>query len=138
MGDKVDQQFERIGAVLGDDAEQDLSTSVQTFFEHLQRFLTLPCEVTGVEDFQWEEYYVIGPGSQKEYARSISSTTWGRLAGVISFWVSQRNEENTVYGRFRARLNERPLAEGSYRSRQCHKPHPFVHLMSNREQRRAG
>jgi hypothetical protein len=35
MHDNVDQQFERIDAVLGDDAEQDLSTSVQTFFEHL-------------------------------------------------------------------------------------------------------
>jgi len=23
--------------------------------------------VTGIEDFQWEEFYVIGPGDQKEY-----------------------------------------------------------------------
>jgi hypothetical protein len=25
--------------------------------------------VTGVEDFRWEEYYVIGPGDPKEYER---------------------------------------------------------------------
>ena len=39
------------------------------FFEHLRRSLVLPCEVTGIEDFQWEEVYVIGPGSRKEYER---------------------------------------------------------------------
>jgi hypothetical protein len=27
----------------------------------------LPCEVTGVEDFRWEEFYVFGPGSKREY-----------------------------------------------------------------------
>ena len=29
--------------------------------------LTLPCEVTGSEDFPWEEYYIIGGGSKKEH-----------------------------------------------------------------------
>jgi len=28
-----------------------------------------PREVTGIEDFDWEEYYVWGPGSPKEYER---------------------------------------------------------------------
>lgn len=45
-----------------------------------------------------------GLDAQKEYARSISSKTRGRLAGVAAFWVSQRNEESTVFNRFRARL----------------------------------
>jgi hypothetical protein len=27
----------------------------------------LPCQVTGVEDFRWEEFYVHGPGNKKEY-----------------------------------------------------------------------
>jgi hypothetical protein len=29
----------------------------------------LPCQLTGIEDFAWEEYYVIGPGSQEEHER---------------------------------------------------------------------
>ncbi len=31
--------------------------------------LKLPCDVTGTEDFRWEEFYVLGPGDQKEYAQ---------------------------------------------------------------------
>ena len=42
---------------------------VDQFFGHLQRTLVLPCEVTGLEDFDWEEFYVWGPGDPKEYAR---------------------------------------------------------------------
>ena len=107
MGDKVDRQFERIGAVLGDDAEQDLSTSVQTFFEHLQRSLTLPCEVTGVEDFRWEEYYVLGPGSQKEYARLRQEQPSYRdrfdlfkiELGPISEWMLFGGEDIAAYVR---------------------------------------
>jgi hypothetical protein len=26
-----------------------------------------PCELTGIEDFSWEEFYLLGPGSKKEY-----------------------------------------------------------------------
>jgi hypothetical protein len=36
---------------------------------HLVSHLSLPCEVTGIEDFQWEEFYVIGPGDKAEYDR---------------------------------------------------------------------
>ena len=27
--------------------------------------LVSPCSVAGIEDFQWEEYYIIEPGSKK-------------------------------------------------------------------------
>jgi len=37
------------------------------WLEHLAASLDLPCEVTGIEDFRWEEIYVFGPGSKKEY-----------------------------------------------------------------------
>lgn len=29
--------------------------------------LEFPVELTGIEDFNWEEFYVLGPGSKKEY-----------------------------------------------------------------------
>jgi hypothetical protein len=51
-----------------------------------------------------------GLDAQKEYSRAISSNTRGRLAGVTSFWVSQRNEENTVFSRFHSRL-QRQIGE---------------------------
>ena len=62
-----DHQNERIKQILGDTKNVDFEDSVDTFFEYLQSHLSLPCEVTGVEDFRWEEYYVIGPGDRSEY-----------------------------------------------------------------------
>jgi hypothetical protein len=65
----MDKQFQRIDAILGDSKERGFTAAVKVFFEHLRRSLVLPCEVTGIEDFQWEEFYVIGPGDRKEYER---------------------------------------------------------------------
>jgi hypothetical protein len=45
-----------------------------------------------------------GLEAQKEYAKSISDAARHRLAGVVAYWVSQRNEENTVFSRFRTRM----------------------------------
>jgi len=66
---KQDEQFERIEAVVSGSEDQTLGEAVARFYEHLSRTLELPCEVTGVEDFNWEERYVIGPGSPKEWQR---------------------------------------------------------------------
>jgi hypothetical protein len=65
----MDKQLQRIDAVLGDSRERGFTTAVKVFFEHLRCSLVLPCEVTGIEDFQWEEVYVIGPGDRREYER---------------------------------------------------------------------
>jgi hypothetical protein len=65
----MDKQFARIEAIVGDDAEQDFPAAVRRFYDHLCNHLVLPCEVTGTEDFRWEEYYVIGPGDPQEHAR---------------------------------------------------------------------
>jgi hypothetical protein len=29
----------------------------------------LPCDVTGIEDFQWEEFFVLGPGNRADYKK---------------------------------------------------------------------
>lgn len=63
------RQFQRIESILGDSEKLSFRQLVQRFFEHLERSLVLPCEVTGIEDFNWEEFYVLGPGDPKEYQR---------------------------------------------------------------------
>jgi hypothetical protein len=65
----TDEQFRRIDAILGDSWERGLAAAIQVYFQYLQKSLVLPCEVTGSEDFRWEEYYVIGPGSKAEHDR---------------------------------------------------------------------
>ena len=66
MPDK-DAQDLRIEAILGDDEDLSFDEAVAVFFKHLQANLQLPCEVTGIEDFRWEEPYVLGGWDQDEY-----------------------------------------------------------------------
>jgi hypothetical protein len=60
------EQDRRIAEVVGDD-EGDRATA--RWLAHLKANLILPCEVTGSEDFQWEEPYVLGALSQADYRR---------------------------------------------------------------------
>jgi len=64
-----DTQDLRIEAIIGDDDEISFDDCVGIFYNHLKASLQLPCDVTGIEDFRWEERYVIGPGNPKEYER---------------------------------------------------------------------
>jgi hypothetical protein len=61
--------MKRCEAVLGDAAEGTQEDALNVFFTQLKAKLQLACEVTGTEDFQWEEPYVIGGWSQAEYKR---------------------------------------------------------------------
>jgi hypothetical protein len=104
---RTDRQFQRIEAVLGGSEKRGFDELADTFFGHLQRGLALPCEVTGIEDFDWEEYYVLGPGNPKEYARLKKSQPSYRnrfelLAierGVASEWMLFAGEDIAAHVR---------------------------------------
>lgn len=66
---EIDKQDERIGSIFGGAILSVTEESLATYLAYLKEHLELPCELTGIEDFDWEEYYVIGPGDQKEYER---------------------------------------------------------------------
>jgi hypothetical protein len=55
----MDKQFQRIDAIVGDNAERDFAEALSIFYTHLRQHLVLPCDVTGTEDFRWEERYVL-------------------------------------------------------------------------------
>ncbi len=69
----MDEQSQRIDAVLGDSTERGFAEAVGVFFAYLRQNLVLPCEVTGTEDFRWEESYFLGLGDPKEHARMKKS-----------------------------------------------------------------
>ena len=62
-----DNQDERLANILGDIEQLDFDQTIDIFIEYLKNHLSMPCEVTGIEDFRWEEFYVFGPGNKKEY-----------------------------------------------------------------------
>lgn len=66
---EIDKQDERIGSIFGGTILSVTEESLAKYLAYLKEHLELPCELTGIEDFDWEEYYVIGPGDQKEYER---------------------------------------------------------------------
>ena len=66
---QLDTQGARIEEIIGDDEEATFDDCFDKFFDHLKSSLQLPCDVTGIEDFRWEEVYVIGPGDRKEHER---------------------------------------------------------------------
>ena len=66
---EFDAQQARIDAIFGSDEELTFEAAIERFYQHLQQSLKLPCDVTGIEDFRWEEYYVLGPGAPAEYEK---------------------------------------------------------------------
>jgi hypothetical protein len=65
-------QEERLLAVLGLSSEENTPVNeenLRKFLIHLKENLEKPCIVNGIQDFRWEEFYVFGPGSEKEYKK---------------------------------------------------------------------
>lgn len=60
-----EQAFRRIDEVIG--GESDAAQAMRLWIEYFRDNLVLPCEVTGMEDFRWEEPYVLGIGNSTEY-----------------------------------------------------------------------
>lgn len=105
---ELDPQDTRIEAIIGDENESsNFGDAVEKFYDHLARFLQFPCDVTGIEDFRWEERYVFGAGDSKEYQklRKIQPSyqdTFVLLAiekDTYSEWMLFHGEDLTGYVR---------------------------------------
>jgi len=62
-----DAQELRIAKILGSEDIDVCDEATETYLKYLKNTLDLPCKVTGVEDFRWEEFYIIGLGDQGEH-----------------------------------------------------------------------
>lgn len=66
----VDRQLKKIAQVFGKEEPPEVKEkTLKIFLKHLRQNVELPCMLTGSEDFEWEEFYIIGPGSKKEHDR---------------------------------------------------------------------
>ena len=54
--DDYKSRNDRIEAIVGENG-WDIAEAMPRFLSHIQAHLVLPCEVTGQEDFNWEERY---------------------------------------------------------------------------------
>jgi len=65
--DELDEQDRRVAAILGEAHAEVSGKTLKKYLAYLKQNVELPCPITGIEDFPWEERYVFGYGSQKEY-----------------------------------------------------------------------
>lgn len=65
----MEQQDARIEKILGEENLKVSDESLKLYRSYLQEHILVPCEVTGIEDFRWEEYYIFGPGDKEEYEK---------------------------------------------------------------------
>ena len=72
MASKVAEQQRRIVAILNVEDEDEAWVTYENlkrFLDYLKDNLELPCLLTGMEDFPWEEKYVFGYGDKDEYEK---------------------------------------------------------------------
>lgn len=64
-----DDEEERILSILNSDDSSVNEDNQRIYFEYLRKNVQKPCILTGMEDFDWEEPYLLGGWSQKEHAK---------------------------------------------------------------------
>ena len=62
----MDEQEKRIIEILGEDCERNDNNFLK-YYHYLKENISIPCVLTGIEDFLWEEKYVIGSWDPEEY-----------------------------------------------------------------------
>jgi len=64
----MEYQDKRIALIFDmDEVPQVTDATLKSYLHYIKNNLDVACEVTGIEDFEWEEYYILGPGSKNEY-----------------------------------------------------------------------
>ena len=63
----IDEHEERVMAILGTRHLDVTKPNLKTYIKYLKHHIEFPCLLTGIEDFDWEEFYVLGRGRQKQY-----------------------------------------------------------------------
>lgn len=65
---EFDEQHNRIVEALGEATPPEVNLeNLEKYRDFLEANIELPCYLTGIEDFDWEEFYIFGPGDEEEY-----------------------------------------------------------------------
>ena len=66
----MDDQDERIASIFyTDEVSEVTDDALKTYLQYIKDNLDDACEITGIEDFEWEEDYFLGPESKKEHEK---------------------------------------------------------------------
>lgn len=59
----------KIAAILNTEDIEVTEKNLKTYLTYLIQNMNIPCQVTPTDEFEWEEYYLYGAGSNKEYEK---------------------------------------------------------------------
>lgn len=67
---RLDKQDQRLADIFGTENVPDVTDeTLGIYLTYLQAHLEKPCQVTGIESFEWEEYYLYEDEDEKEHER---------------------------------------------------------------------
>ena len=93
---EFDEQDKRIQQIIGKHNMEVSEESPLKYMDYLKENIDFPCQLTGIEDFRWEEYYVLGPGSTKEYEKlKKERPSYTDVFNLISF-EDELDENNGI------------------------------------------
>ena len=104
-----DEQDRRIEAIVGGE-HVDFLQARKRLYGYLKVSLQLPCEVTGIEEFRWEEPYLEWPADLEKYIQLMETQPSGRETYELleiddeaeSEWVAFGDEDIGVIARRRS------------------------------------
>jgi hypothetical protein len=86
LEDHFEGHDKRIKKILGKDAFEVSDATLKKYQAYLDKNLTRPVLLTGEEDFDWEEFYLLGPGDPDEYEKlKITNPSYIDVFDFISF-----------------------------------------------------
>jgi hypothetical protein len=89
---------ERLQNILKIDNLEVNESTLLTYLEYLKKHLQIPCHLTGIEDFEWEEPYVFGLRSSQEYERlKKTRPSYTDTFKLLQFVEKIENEEDGIY-----------------------------------------
>ncbi|MDD3944984.1 MAG: hypothetical protein PHS38_09745 [Bacteroidales bacterium] len=64
--EKLEKRIESVFPKKIDDISKRTET-LDIYKRFLEKNIDFPAKLTGIEDFNWEEFYIFGPGDKREY-----------------------------------------------------------------------
>ena len=103
----MDSQEDRIAQILADgdidneEMQEKSSKTIIKYLQYLKENIEFPCNVTGIDDFPWEEKYAFGHGNKKEYEQlKKDNPSYKDKFEIIDFYEDE-DEDETIMVRAR-------------------------------------
>lgn len=62
---KIDEQYARVAAIVSEGDEDNMTkcpATLEKYFSFLEKNITFPCSLNGLQEFSWEEYFAFSSG----------------------------------------------------------------------------